>query len=135
MPPFLVIVLFLLDTTLPTKGIYWNVYQNVHNFVERKEIFETINQLFLTPNESYDHNSVVIHGLGGVGKTEVAAHYAKQHQGSYDNIIWLNCENIQDSVKDLFISYCKNNGLSSTTAQLNAIYTILKETKCLLDFR
>ena len=114
---------------LPACDIYWSVYQNVNNFIGRHEIFEELQNIFTTPCESYDYISVVIYGFGGVGKTEVAAHYAKQQKKSYDNIIWLDCENIEDSVKELFTSYCSNNGQSSITSYLNAIYTSLKNTK------
>jgi len=33
-----------------------------------------------------------IHGLGGVGKTQLAAHYARTHRGEYDVIWWLRAE-------------------------------------------
>jgi hypothetical protein len=33
-----------------------------------------------------------IHGLGGVGKTQLAAHYARTHRDAYDVIWWLRAE-------------------------------------------
>ena len=41
----------------------------------------------------YDHNTrsiVVLHGLGGVGKTQLALAYAIRHEEKYTSIFWLN---------------------------------------------
>lgn len=39
--------------------------------------------------------TVILHGLGGIGKTQLAAAYARQHRDSYSAIFWLN---IQDEI-------------------------------------
>ena len=42
-----------------------------------------------------------IHGLGGVGKTQLAAHYARTRRGAYDVIWWLRGEESATLVADL----------------------------------
>jgi hypothetical protein len=42
-----------------------------------------------------------IHGLGGVGKTQLAARYARLHRASYDVIWWLPAEQLATLRADL----------------------------------
>lgn len=44
---------------------------------------------------------VVLHGLGGIGKTQLAIEYTKQHQEDYSAIFWLNIKD-ESSVKQSF---------------------------------
>ncbi|RDW58022.1 hypothetical protein BP6252_13433 [Coleophoma cylindrospora] len=37
-------------------------------------------------------NVVVVWGLGGMGKTQLSIHFAKQHHDQYSSIIWLNAK-------------------------------------------
>jgi len=49
----------------------------------------------------YSHNSrsaVVLHGLGGIGKTQLAIQYIRQHKEKYTAIFWLNA-NDEDSLR------------------------------------
>ncbi|PQE18241.1 Tetratricopeptide-like helical domain protein [Rutstroemia sp. NJR-2017a BBW] len=48
-----------------------------------------------------DHSSrscVILHGLGGIGKTQLAITYARRHKEKYTAIFWLNA-NSEDSLK------------------------------------
>ena len=48
-----------------------------------------------------DHSSrscVILHGLGGMGKTQLAITYARRHKEKYTAIFWLNA-NDEDSLK------------------------------------
>ena len=50
--------------------------------------------------------TVVLHGLGGIGKTQLAAAYAKRHKDSYSAIFWLNIKD-EDSLKQSFVKVAK----------------------------
>ncbi|MAD88052.1 MAG: hypothetical protein CL912_34270 [Deltaproteobacteria bacterium] len=52
------------------------------------------------------HRTVVLHGLGGIGKTQLAAAYAKRQKDSYSAIIWLNIKD-EDSLKQSFVKAAK----------------------------
>ena len=45
--------------------------------------------------------AVVLHGLGGMGKTQLAVAYAKRHRDSYSAIFWVNVKD-DDAVKQSF---------------------------------
>jgi hypothetical protein len=51
-------------------------------------------------------HTVVLHGLGGIGKTQLAIAYAKRHKGSYSAIFWLNIKDV-DSLKQSFARVAK----------------------------
>ena len=45
--------------------------------------------------------TVVLHGLGGIGKTQLSVAYAKRHKDSFSAIFWLNIKD-EDSLKQSF---------------------------------
>jgi hypothetical protein len=47
-------------------------------------------------------STVVLHGLGGIGKTQLAIAYARRHKAKYTGIFWVNA-NDQDSLKRSFV--------------------------------
>jgi hypothetical protein len=50
--------------------------------------------------------TVVLHGLGGIGKTQLTVAYAIRHKDSYSAIFWLNIKD-EDSVKKSFARVAK----------------------------
>lgn len=46
-------------------------------------------------------HTVVLHGLGGMGKTQLAVEYAKRFRNSYSAVFWLNIKD-EDSLKQSF---------------------------------
>ena len=48
----------------------------------------------------------VLHGLGGIGKTQLTVAYAKQYRDSYSAIFWLNIKD-EDSLKQSFANSAK----------------------------
>jgi tetratricopeptide (TPR) repeat protein len=71
--------------------------KNQH-FIGRKDILRRIDELLLPTadlpaQESYGSPRVfAIHGLGGVGKTEVAREYALSRQQQFDAIFWVEAD-------------------------------------------
>ena len=49
---------------------------------------------------------VVLYGLGGIGKTQLAITYAKRHKDNYSAIFWLNIKD-EDSLKQNFVNVAK----------------------------
>jgi hypothetical protein len=50
--------------------------------------------------------TVVLHGLGGIGKTQLAVAYAKRHKDNYSAIFWLNIKD-EDSLKQSFVKVAR----------------------------
>ena len=50
--------------------------------------------------------AVVLHGLGGMGKTQLAIKYAKRHKNDYSAMFWLNIKD-RDAVRQSFIRMAK----------------------------
>jgi hypothetical protein len=50
--------------------------------------------------------TVVLHGLGGIGKTQLTVAYAKRHKDSYSAIFWLNIKD-EYSLKQSFASVAR----------------------------
>jgi hypothetical protein len=43
----------------------------------------------------------VVHGLGGIGKTQLAIEFARKHQDSFTAVFWLNGKNREMLVRSL----------------------------------
>src|SRR5262249_7341004 len=68
-------------------------------FVAReKELAEIHQQLYRHTTRS----TVILHGLGGIGKTQLAIAYAKRHKDKYSAIFWVNA-NDEDSLRLSFL--------------------------------
>lgn len=67
-------------------------------FVGRKDELTAIHT---TLSQSIGRTMAVVHGLGGMGKTQLAVAYAKRHQSTYSAIFWLNIRD-EDSLKQSF---------------------------------
>jgi hypothetical protein len=50
--------------------------------------------------------TVVLHGLGGIGKTQLAIAYAKRYKHNYSAIFWLNIKD-EDSITQSFANVAK----------------------------
>ncbi|KAJ3488172.1 hypothetical protein NLG97_g6245 [Lecanicillium saksenae] len=50
--------------------------------------------------------TVVLHGLGGIGKTQLAVAYLKRHRDEYSAIFWMNIKD-ETSVKQSFVKVSK----------------------------
>jgi hypothetical protein len=65
-----------------------------HNFVDRSSDMSLLDQHLLPQGphsqENHDRRVFVLHGLGGIGKTQLAANFARRHKATYSSIFWLD---------------------------------------------
>jgi hypothetical protein len=76
---------------------------DVEHFVARKTELVEIHQAL---SGDGSRRVVVLHGLGGIGKTQLSTAYAKRHKDSYSAIFWLNIKD-EDSLKQSFVKVAK----------------------------
>ena len=86
------------DFTVPfsLKGV-----PQAEHFVGHESELEQIKQAF--QGDGSERRIVVIHGLGGMGKTQLALKYARQNKAKYSAIFWLNGRSV-DLLKQSFVS-------------------------------
>jgi hypothetical protein len=75
----------------------------IDHFVAREE---ELAEIYRTLNGDGSRRTVVLHGLGGIGKTQLTVAYAKRHKDSYSAIFWLNIKD-EDSLKQSFAKVAK----------------------------
>lgn len=61
-----------------------------HLFVGRGDELEQLQTILIPDGDSSTRKVLVIGGMGGIGKTQIAIRYAKQHRTSYSSVFWLN---------------------------------------------
>ncbi|KAH8794724.1 hypothetical protein BGZ57DRAFT_1012390 [Hyaloscypha finlandica] len=76
-------------------GLNLTSFPEVTQFVAREKELSKMHEL-LQGHSS--RSCVVLHGLGGIGKTQLAITYARRHKEKYTAIFWLNA-NDDDSLK------------------------------------
>jgi tetratricopeptide (TPR) repeat protein len=71
----------------------WNVpHQRNPNFTGRAELLARLEQALRSGQSAALTQPQAIHGLGGVGKTQLATEYAYRHTANYDVVWWIRSE-------------------------------------------
>ena len=70
-------------------------------FTGRESIMTSMKQTLLSVFKAQQRKIVVLHGLGGMGKTQSAIHFAWQHQQDFTAVLWLNAKD-EDSLRQSF---------------------------------
>ncbi|KAM3489527.1 hypothetical protein MY3957_007197 [Beauveria namnaoensis] len=75
----------------------------IQNFVARKEELAEMRRTLISDGS---RRVVVLHGLGGIGKTQLAVAYLKQYRDEYSAIFWLNMKD-ETSIRQSFVNVTK----------------------------
>jgi tetratricopeptide (TPR) repeat protein len=67
-------------------------FRNRHFTGREQELAELYRRLTEESTALIDQPPLPIHGMGGVGKTEIAAEYAHRHRDDYDLVWWVRAE-------------------------------------------
>ncbi|PMD65959.1 FabD/lysophospholipase-like protein [Hyaloscypha bicolor E] len=62
----------------------------VSKFIERPTEMAELERVLLPERYSCQQKRLVLHGLGGIGKTQLAVEFASQHQRRFSAIFWLD---------------------------------------------
>jgi hypothetical protein len=64
-------------------------------FTGREADLERLGEFLQKRDEAILTQAVVLHGLGGVGKTQLAIEYAWKHLGGYEAVLWVRADSPQ----------------------------------------
>jgi AAA ATPase domain len=76
----------------------------IEQFVAREEELAEIHGMLRSDGS---RRIVVLHGLGGIGKTQLTVAYAKRYKDNYSAVFWLNIKD-EDSLKQSFAKVAKH---------------------------
>ncbi|TVY12521.1 Vegetative incompatibility protein HET-E-1, partial [Lachnellula arida] len=118
-------------------GLNLASFPEATQFVAREKELSKMHELL------QDHSSrscVVLHGLGGMGKTQLAITYARRHKEKYTAIFWLNA-NDKDSLKLSFrdvaqqvLRHYPSTSVLSCVDQDKDLNQVVSAVKAWLDF-
>lgn len=96
----------LLEASLTALSSYWHL-PSLRNpfFTGREDILDTLHRSLSTNQASY-----ILHGLGGIGKTQIAVEYAYRHAQEYTAIFWIGAAT-PESIASSFLSIATLLGL------------------------
>lgn len=72
-----------------------------NDFVGRTAELDMMVEILQPGQESVEQRRLVLGGMGGIGKTQLAIAYARRHQRSYESVFWLNAT----SESTLYVSF------------------------------
>jgi transcriptional regulator with XRE-family HTH domain len=92
----------ILEASLTALAPYWSVpLPRNPFFTGREEILEALHAQLGTDRTVALTQSSALHGLGGVGKTQIALEYAYQHALSYHAVFWIEAETAEQIIASL----------------------------------
>lgn len=77
-----------------TPQCYLVPYQPNHRFWGREQALQEISLHLAEESENKSLRTFALHGMGGVGKTQIALQYAEMHQLQYDAVLWVTANNV-----------------------------------------
>lgn len=86
--------------------------QPTPRFVERAQEMQVIEDYFLPEKSTITHSltrrkTFLLHGLGGMGKTQLAVAFARKHHDKFSAVLWLEGSSV-DRLKQSFVDVaCK----------------------------
>src|SRR5262249_40619737 len=94
----------LLEASLTALSPHW-LLPSTRNpfFTGREDILEALHQRLSTDQVVALTQSYVLHGLGGIGKTQIALEYAYRHAQEYTAVFWIGAETLE-SITSSFLS-------------------------------
>jgi len=80
----------VLEESDPKPRLFRVPYEQNLNFFGREDILVRIRDVFRDQQSRQYNHRVALHGLGGVGKTQIALQYAYKYRQEYEHIFWVS---------------------------------------------
>ncbi len=89
-------------------------YMRNRNFVDRPDVFKALDRAIMTSkNGGHECKPVVVCGLGGMGKSEIAREFCYRHQSNYQYIFWIDADT-ETTLQTSFLETAQAIGLPKT---------------------
>jgi hypothetical protein len=119
-------------------GLNLSTFPEAAQFVARQSELTEMHKLL----HGHDtRSSIVLHGLGGIGKTQLAIEYIRQHKEKYTAIFWLNA-NDEDSLRLSFrgiaqevLKHHPSNSMFASVDLEGSLDQVVNAVKAWLDIR
>ncbi len=95
----------------------WDVPPKNSNFIGRSKLLKQIEDYF--SQKTTPAILTACHGLGGIGKTQVALEFVWQHYKNYNGVVWFNVES-RDRLQGDYISLGRELNIIRDDGNLNA---------------
>ena len=82
------------------------------HFVDRDREMQEIEQNLLPAKAPRERKIHILHGMGGIGKTQLAIAHARKHQQTYSAIVWVNGDS-RDTVLQSLGTFSRHSGIRS----------------------
>ncbi|KAJ5625973.1 protein kinase subdomain-containing protein [Penicillium lagena] len=90
----------------------------IENFLGRQDELDKLWQ-YLQPTSSQSRKVAVLHGLGGIGKTQLAIRFARDHKQDFTAIFWLSGKDRGTLLRSLSSVFARLPGQSPNTEAVN----------------
>ncbi|KAJ4115385.1 hypothetical protein NW768_011237 [Fusarium equiseti] len=84
-------------------GIVPNIVRNPY-FTGRNEILNSLGQKLSSTRRTKKSNVVVLHGAGGMGKTQIAIEFMYRHEADYTSLFWIDGSRDYTAASDVLTS-------------------------------
>lgn len=93
----------------------------VGKFADRPQDMEALERALLPQKQTEGRRTLVMHGLGGMGKTQLAVTFVRRHQKKFSSVLWLDGSG-KSSLKQSIASFanCVPKGQIPETSRLYA---------------
>jgi Cdc6-like AAA superfamily ATPase len=92
------------------KNTHYIPFTESSRFWGREDILASIDDALLADHLNRSLRSFALHGMGGVGKTQIALKYANASREKFDGVFWISAEN-SITIRQSFREIAKRLGL------------------------
>jgi nucleoside phosphorylase len=95
-------------------------------FADRRQDMQALERSLLPHLHQRGRQTMALHGLGGIGKTQLAASFARRHQNDFSSIFWLDGRN-ESSIKNSFAT-CVSRVVENYIAEGNDVSALTQNS-------